>query len=79
MNSNHNTHTSLPYPRTRLLMVDGGRLGLRKHTVHGLSEFDVTAPRQAIHRGAAQTGLLIDLTKKTTLRIKRDCTMHGAL
>lgn len=56
MKSNHNTHTSLPYPRTRLLMVDGGRMGLRKHTVHGLSEFDVTAPRQAIHRSAAQTG-----------------------
>lgn len=49
-------HTILPYPRTRLLMVDGGRMGLRKHTVHGLVEFDVTQARRTIRDYKAQTG-----------------------
>lgn len=46
----------LPYPRSRLLMVDGGRLGLQKHTVHGLVEFDVTRAREALRRQKLQTG-----------------------
>jgi len=37
-------------------MADGGRLGLRKHTVHGLVEFDVTQAREAIRQYRAQTG-----------------------
>lgn len=37
-------------------MVDGGRMGLRKHTVHGLVEFDVTRPRETIRQQKAQTG-----------------------
>lgn len=56
MNTNHNGHTVLPYPRTRLLMVDGGRMGLRKHTVHGLVEFDITPARETLRRHRAQTG-----------------------
>ena len=51
-----NSHTVLSYPRNRLLMVDGGRMGLRKHTVHGLVEFDITQAREAIRRHKAQTG-----------------------
>jgi pyruvate/2-oxoglutarate dehydrogenase complex dihydrolipoamide acyltransferase (E2) component len=37
-------------------MVDGGRMGLQKHTVHGLVEFDVTQAREAIRKHKAQTG-----------------------
>ena len=37
-------------------MVDGGRMGLKKHTVHGLVEFDVSRARQAIREHKAQTG-----------------------
>jgi pyruvate/2-oxoglutarate dehydrogenase complex dihydrolipoamide acyltransferase (E2) component len=37
-------------------MADGGRMGLRKHTVHGLVEFDITQAREAIRRHKAQTG-----------------------
>ena len=48
--------TVLPYPRTRLLMVDGGRMASRKHTVHGLVEFDVTVARERIRQHKAQTG-----------------------
>jgi pyruvate/2-oxoglutarate dehydrogenase complex dihydrolipoamide acyltransferase (E2) component len=54
--SKHSHHTAIPYPRIRLLMADGGRLGLQKHTVHGLVEFDVTQAREAIRQHKAQTG-----------------------
>lgn len=56
MNTDHEIHTVLPYPRNRLLMVDGGRLGRQKHTIHGLVEFDITQARQAIRQHKAQTG-----------------------
>jgi pyruvate/2-oxoglutarate dehydrogenase complex dihydrolipoamide acyltransferase (E2) component len=37
-------------------MVDGGRLGRQKHTVHGLLEFDVTLARELIRQHKRQTG-----------------------
>jgi pyruvate/2-oxoglutarate dehydrogenase complex dihydrolipoamide acyltransferase (E2) component len=37
-------------------MVDGGRMGLQKHTVHGLVEFDVSQAREAIRKHKVQTG-----------------------
>jgi pyruvate/2-oxoglutarate dehydrogenase complex dihydrolipoamide acyltransferase (E2) component len=37
-------------------MVDGGRMGLRKHTIHGLVEFDVSHAREVIRQHKAQTG-----------------------
>jgi len=48
--------TVLPYPRTRLLMADGGRMGLQKHTVHGLVELDITKARETIRQHRDQTG-----------------------
>lgn len=55
--STHSTgFTVLPYPRTRQLMVDGGRMGRNKHTIHGLVEFDVTEVRTALHRQKTGTG-----------------------
>jgi pyruvate/2-oxoglutarate dehydrogenase complex dihydrolipoamide acyltransferase (E2) component len=56
MNTKQEGVTILPYPRSRQLMADGGRMGLRKHTVHGLVEFDITQAREAIRRHKAQTG-----------------------
>ena len=56
MKTNHDHYTVLPYPRNRLLMVDGGRMGRQKHTVHGLVEFDITLAREAIRQHKAQTG-----------------------
>jgi pyruvate/2-oxoglutarate dehydrogenase complex dihydrolipoamide acyltransferase (E2) component len=37
-------------------MADGGRMGLLKHTVHGLVEFDITQARETIRQHKAQTG-----------------------
>lgn len=56
MTTNDDSYTALPYPRSRLLMVDGGRLGRRKHTIHGLVEFDITDARAALRRHRAETG-----------------------
>lgn len=46
----------LPFPKTRRLMEDGGRLGREKHLVHGLFEMDVTDARRAIRQYRAHTG-----------------------
>ena len=56
MKTKHAPHTLRPYPRNRQLMVDGGRMGRQKHTVHGLVEFDVTRAREAIRQHKVQTG-----------------------
>jgi len=46
----------IPFPKIRRLMVDGGRMGRQRHTVHGLLEIDVTRARKAIHEHKARTG-----------------------
>ena len=56
MNSKQMSYTILPYPRTRQLMVDGGRLGLQKHTIHGLVEFDISEARSILRRVALSLG-----------------------
>lgn len=52
----------VPYPRIRRPMVDGGRMGRLKHTVHGLFEMDVTRPRQIIRAHKQQTGEALSFT-----------------
>lgn len=56
------SHTVHPFPRIRLPMVDGGRMGRQKHTVHALVEFDVTQAHQAIRQHKAQTGETLSFT-----------------
>ena len=56
MKTKQEMHTVLPYPRTRLLMADGGRMGRQKHTVHGLVEFDITRARETLRQHRAKTG-----------------------
>lgn len=51
-----------PFPRMRLPMVDGGRLGRQKHLVHGLLEVDVTRPRQLLRERSARTGEALSFT-----------------
>lgn len=62
MNTEHDTFTATPFPRIRLPMVDGGRMGRQRHTVHGLVEFDVTDARQAIRAYRARTGEALSFT-----------------
>lgn len=56
MKKNQDSCTVSKYPRIRLLMADGGKLGIAKHTVHGLVEFDITQAREMIRQHRAQTG-----------------------
>jgi pyruvate/2-oxoglutarate dehydrogenase complex dihydrolipoamide acyltransferase (E2) component len=53
---------TIPFPRMRRLMVDGGRIGRERHTVHGLFEVDVTLARQAIREHRARTGERLSFT-----------------
>jgi pyruvate/2-oxoglutarate dehydrogenase complex dihydrolipoamide acyltransferase (E2) component len=62
MSENHDGYTILPFPKVRRLMVDGGRMGRQKHTIHGLLEIDVTQARQAIRDYKAQTGETLSFT-----------------
>ena len=69
MKSTAGGRTVLPYPRTRLLMVDGGQMALRKHTIHGLVEFDITRAREAIRSHTSKPSPAPDETvKKMTER-----------
>jgi pyruvate/2-oxoglutarate dehydrogenase complex dihydrolipoamide acyltransferase (E2) component len=43
-------------------MVDGGRMGRQKHTVHGLLEVDVTLARRALREHRARTGEALSFT-----------------
>lgn len=52
----NNGYETLPFPKIRRLMEDGGRLGREKHLIHGLFEMDVTEARQAIRQYRARTG-----------------------
>jgi pyruvate/2-oxoglutarate dehydrogenase complex dihydrolipoamide acyltransferase (E2) component len=62
MNQRQTSYEVLPFPRERHVIVDGGRLAARKHTVHGLLEVDVTQPRQWLHERKARTGETLSFT-----------------
>ena len=62
MTPDNEDYTVTPFPRIRLPMVDGGRMGRQKHTIHGLVEFDVTEARRLIHAHKARTGQALSFT-----------------
>jgi pyruvate/2-oxoglutarate dehydrogenase complex dihydrolipoamide acyltransferase (E2) component len=61
-NKNNGSYRTIPFPKIRRLMVDGGRMGRQKHLVHGLVEIDVTLARQAIRDHKSQTGETLSFT-----------------
>ncbi len=62
MNEHNYESTTIPFPKIRRLMVDGGRMGRQKHTIHGLVEMDVTRARQAIRAHKVRTGESLSFT-----------------
>jgi len=60
--SENQAYCVVPYPKIRRPMVDGGRMGRLKHTVHGLFEIDVTQPRQIIRAHKELTGESLSFT-----------------
>jgi pyruvate/2-oxoglutarate dehydrogenase complex dihydrolipoamide acyltransferase (E2) component len=59
---NNEDYQTIPFPKLRRLMVDGGRLARQKHLIHGLVEMDVTLVRQAIRDHKAKTGETLSFT-----------------
>ncbi len=62
MRKGQNHSTTIPFPKMRRLMVDGGRMGRQKHIIHGLIEMDVTCARQLIRAHKARTGETLSFT-----------------
>ncbi|NMB55459.1 MAG: 2-oxo acid dehydrogenase subunit E2 [Leptolinea sp.] len=56
MKEEHDLFTVQPFPVERQLMVDGGRMGRQKHTVHGLVEFDITRARETLREHNLRSG-----------------------
>ncbi len=52
----------LAFPKMRRMVIDGGRMGRRRHMVHGLLEMDVTAARRRIRRHRASSGESLSFT-----------------
>jgi pyruvate/2-oxoglutarate dehydrogenase complex dihydrolipoamide acyltransferase (E2) component len=52
----------LPFPPERQVIVDAGRMGSKRHVVHGLLEFDVTHARRSIAAHEAHTGEKLSFT-----------------
>lgn len=52
----------LPFPAARQIVVDAGRLGAKRHLVHGLLEFDVTRSRAFIREHKSKTGETLSFT-----------------
>ena len=59
---NNENYQTIPFPKLRRLMVDGGRLARQKHLIHGLVEMDVTHVRQSIRDHKAKTGETLSFT-----------------
>lgn len=62
MANDHELCNIEPFPAARQLMVDGGRMGRQKHTVHGLVEFDITRARETLRSHNLETGENLSFT-----------------
>lgn len=51
-----------PFPAARNPVVDAGRLGSRRHLIHGLMELDVTTAREYLRTHKVQTGESLSFT-----------------
>ncbi len=51
-----------PFPAQRNPVVDAGRLGSRRHLIHGLMELDVTVAREFMREHKARTGESLSFT-----------------
>ena len=54
--------TVLPFPRSRQVVVDAGRLGARRPIIYALLEFDVTDARAIMRRHKEESGESLSFT-----------------
>ena len=62
MSVDHMAYETLPFPHERQLIIEGGRVASRKHTVVALLEVDVTMARQLLREHRARTGEALSFT-----------------
>ena len=62
MAKDNSGYQTVPFPRIRSLMVNGGRVGRQKHIVHGLFEVDVTHAQSIIRDHKQRTGEALSFT-----------------
>ncbi len=55
-------YQTVPFPRSRALVIDAAHAGGRKHMIHGLVEFDVTRPRALLREHKERTGESLSFT-----------------
>ena len=62
MTSPSDHYTTLPFPPARRIIADAGRLGGRRHVIHGLLELDVTPAREFLRQHKQRTGETLSFT-----------------
>jgi hypothetical protein len=62
LENNHKGFRVLPFPAARQLVIDAGYLGVQRHIIHGLVEFDVARSREFIREHKAKTGESLSFT-----------------
>lgn len=56
------TYTQSSFPAARQIVIDAGRLGSRRHLIHGLLELDVTPVRRRLREHKQRTGESLSFT-----------------
>ena len=72
-------YSVLPVAPERQLLIEGGRLAARKHTVIGLVEVDVTQARQRMRAHKARTGESLSFTAFVIACLGRAVSEHKAV
>lgn len=62
MTEEKSAYQIVPFPRLRQLIVDAGRFAVKKHTIHGLLEIDVTRVRGHIREHRERTRETLSFT-----------------
>ena len=62
MRKTESGYTAIPFPWERQMIIEGGRIASKRHTVFGLLEVDVTEARQILHDYKERTGESISFT-----------------
>src|SRR6188474_1139323 len=62
MNTKQAAYTALPFPWERQMIIEGGRIASKRHTVFGLIEVDVTEAKAIFRHYKERTGETLSFT-----------------
>ncbi len=66
----------IPFVAERRIVADAGRLGIRRHIIHGLLEIDVTEARRLIREHRTKTGVVLSFTAFVVCSLARAIKAH---